>query len=922
MNTRVRKARGIARIGIGALLLLSIWNCILSTGGHPMVLAASPWIPAVRLSLPGSEAHHPTLSVASDGTIHILWEQSSEGKPYLWHTRWQGERWQGPDRLLVGQSPSVTASGDLLHLAYVNEHEGWQRVYYANWRNGAWSLPVAVSSDGARCLAPSLAVDGAGRVSIIWVRYTASGQPRLCYAARDDAGNWTEQEIYPYSGVDSRGTHPALAADSAGRLHAAWEAPHNGNPTTDIYYAWRSDRGWTIPHYVSYSPSVPSSAPDIAVDATGVAHFVWQEGATGASEVYYHRDVARLGSDGGEMLSTGERKARSPHLVIDARGALHALWDEGTTLRYRRGTVGANAWQPIETVASALAVQEPAIAAGGEGAVHAAWAQREPNGALAIYYSQRPADAPTPTPTASDPTETPTAIPPSATASATPTQLPSATTTATVPPATPSATSPAPTATLMAPSPAASATSTPDPVPPATSAPSPTPSATATVMPPPATLAPSPYPGPSTQTPALPRTPGPEPTATPTRGTPMAYPQHAYLPRVEQPSIADPHRTGVSGTSGIETPPSIATAAASSTPASGPTPAPVLLSDPVVSARRPAIAIARDGAVHVVWEQGEELYHTYRQGGNWSTPARVATGNSPALAASPDGSLHLAFVNEFGGNYEIYHVRWDGVRWSLPRNVSRTSSGASSLPDIAVAPDGSAHIVWTETLPGYPVIYYARGYPGWFDSMPVPNARGSAPAVALTGDESGVAVHLAWQDQDTDTPALEVYYSVFENGTWALAQNVSASPDTDSRQPDIAAEGNEVRLVWQEALTSQTVRAIRGHDGWWPFPVAVSPEAESAYLPAVASDGAITHVAWDTTTAVRLSQTWSSSSVWPQPVSLIEGVAEATDVVVAATSVGEAHVAWAQRNGEDWSIYYTCRTFYAPFSRYLGLVMR
>ena len=869
VGTEMARARGIRRYGLGALSFFLLWHSVLLMGGLRHIRAAGPWQPPVRLSRSSGESGHPTLAVTDQGLVHVVWQEQG----YLWHTWSQGGLWQAPQQGVMGSEPDLAAAGDALHLVYVSTHAGRQQVYYQSGRASALSPPRPVSSPTADCAQPRLAVSAAGRVAIAWVRNAPATAPTpsppiLYYTIAEESLPFTELPLL-LGDTAARGHHPVLGVDGTGALRAAWEEPQG-----DILHAWQAGGGWVGAFYVSDTPAVPSTMPDLVVDPAGVAHLVWQEGARGASEVHY---VAWSGGPSEQQrISSGERAARAPRLALDRQGGVHAAWDEATTLRYRHlGPSGG--WGAIETVASGLSIEHADVAVDPQGTVHVVWAQREPTGVLEVYYSQRRAEPAPPSPTAEPPTPTltPTALPPTAT---------------------PLATSP-----------------TAQPVP--------------TLVPPSATAQPSPYPGRETPTPRPTEAPATTATLAPSAApsqepspTPAAsFARWSYLPRVERLWSQEVVRGQVTAEPPIRV---LAQAAASPTPTPPPAP-PVRLSDAGASARGPAIAVSPAGAVHVVWEQGEELYHAYRQGDGWTEPVRVASGESPALAAAGDGSLHLAFVNEFGGNFEIYHVRWNGTSWSLPHNVSRTTSGVSSLPDIAVASDGSVHIVWTDTSPGYAVIYHARGYPGPFDTLPVPNARGSAPALALTSDPSGqVAVHVVWQDRDTPDAPLEVYYTVREQGLWALAQNISASPAADSRSPDLAVEGAELRLVWQEDNTSRTVCTVRGRSGWWPLAVRVSPVTEAAYLPAVDSDGSITHVAWDTGRAIKLAQTWSWSSTWPQPQVLVDGVDEATDVAVAAGPGRQAHLAWAQRQGERWAVYYASRAFRAPYSYYLPLTMR
>ena len=70
--------------------------------------------------------------------------------------------------------------------------------------------------------------------------------------------------------------------------------------------------------------------------------------------------------------------------------------------------------------------------------------------------------------------------------------------------------------------------------------------------------------------------------------------------------------------------------------------------------RYPVLAVSED-TIHVAWEEGERVYHATSAGNTWSSGRSVAVGEQPEIAADAADRAHVVFVNQFGGNYEIYH---------------------------------------------------------------------------------------------------------------------------------------------------------------------------------------------------------------------------------------------------------------------------
>jgi len=320
--------------------------------------------------------------------------------------------------------------------------------------------------------------------------------------------------------------------------------------------------------------------------------------------------------------------------------------------------------------------------------------------------------------------------------------------------------------------------------------------------------------------------------------------------------------------------------------------------------RYPVLAIAAD-SVHVVWEEELRVHHALGIAGAWSTPRSVAVGEQPAVAVAADGRAHVAFVNLFGGNYEIYYCYWTGTAWTLPRNVSNTS-GVSSAPGLAVAPDGTPHVVWADNTPGYAVIYHARWNGTYWLNEPVPHAMGGAPAVAAGGDGR---VHVVWQDRDTPAAPYEIYYSCWDGRDWSLPENLSDSTAQPSIIPSIAVdEAGRTHVGWQEKADGQpySIYYTWGWVGYWSIPERVSVGESEAFLPSLASASSGTvYVGWDEGTLALYRQRSSGGNHWSNPVEVAQDPQGVVDLRLAADSAGQLHAVWGERSeSRKWDIFY------------------
>ena len=320
----------------------------------------------------------------------------------------------------------------------------------------------------------------------------------------------------------------------------------------------------------------------------------------------------------------------------------------------------------------------------------------------------------------------------------------------------------------------------------------------------------------------------------------------------------------------------------------------VNLSNGSADSRAPAVALASDGTVHVLWEEGEEIYHSCRTGDSWSSPARVATGERPTLVVDDSNTPHAIFANEFGGNWEIYYVQWDGSRWTLPRNISHTS-GASGMPRIALAPDGLLHAVWADTTPGYSVIYHAHQQGAFWVNQPIPSARGSVPALAI--DQQG-RLHVVWQDQDTPSTPFEIYYSRWDGEEWSLPENITATASTLSAIASLGLDRQGTAyLVWEEEDDGGwQITHSYGQVGYWSVPANISQSVNECHLASVVvTPQDYLHVAWEEGTTLQSRRKGAKASDWFPAETIASNPLGLGDVALAAGSDGRVHAVWAVR---------------------------
>jgi len=330
---------------------------------------------------------------------------------------------------------------------------------------------------------------------------------------------------------------------------------------------------------------------------------------------------------------------------------------------------------------------------------------------------------------------------------------------------------------------------------------------------------------------------------------------------------------------------------------------PINISRTAGDSRLPALAVDGRGVVHIVWEDGRYIFHSYRSGESWSTPLRIATGEQPAIAIDHNDIVHVVFVNEFRGNYDIYYCRWNGAFWTLPVNVSNTS-GVSAIPDIAVSSYNTLYVTWTDNSLGYNVIYYGVWTGTFWINQPVPQGRGTVSTIAIGGDD---IIHIAWQDRDDLETPYEIYHTQWDRVAWTLPENISDSANHSTIAAMAVDNHGVTHLVWEELVSEKDeIYYAVGTSLRWSQQQALSSDESSSYLPTIIVDAEGTpHVAWDELR--RLPYMWRLALFdWRAGPDVANNIAGVADIALDADAESQVHAAWSQRvDGGNWEIYYS-----------------
>ncbi len=249
-----------------------------------LCLPALPaWPPAQRITPGTNDNLHPALSFL-DGwmtdTTCLVWQRSrTNGWDIYYSTNPTGSSWTTPQVLTSQADSNLTPAVGGFHsrwvCAWVNVHGGIQDIAFSRWQSGAWTAPIAISTDGFDDAEPAVWI--AQLRDSIWVVWSSLRSGRWSIISRVYNGSSWSPEI-PV--VTSAGNHRAPRFFQHFRsklLGLAWQGDANGN--WDIYMSQFQSGIWTPPVAItSGSRSDISPAPSNPYALAGFsqnADLVW-----------------------------------------------------------------------------------------------------------------------------------------------------------------------------------------------------------------------------------------------------------------------------------------------------------------------------------------------------------------------------------------------------------------------------------------------------------------------------------------------------------------------------------------------------------------------------------------------------------------------------------------------------------------------
>jgi hypothetical protein len=257
------------------------------------------------------------------------------------------------------------------------------------------------------------------------------------------------------------------------------------------------------------------------------------------------------------------------------------------------------------------------------------------------------------------------------------------------------------------------------------------------------------------------------------------------------------------------------------------------------------------------------------------------------------------------------------IQWKQPQNVSDPENNDTDIesdPDIGVDSNGNIHVIWTQGASETtrdPCYSKLEGL-AWSEIICQDTDRGSYDT-ALVVQDGNNKVHVTWRDRVDVGVDSYLYYSSISGGSWGSPELVTDTTTNlldNMLAPTIALANGYIHLVWSQAQQGSGLdlyysrRELGGGD-WYTTTRIVDTATHSMYARMAPDVDGNLHVVWHEfdpayeadDVIYYISGTVSTeSTIWAStPISISEGVSEATTPDIVVGGDGTVHVAFGER---------------------------
>ena len=274
-------------------------------------------------------AARPQIACAPNGDAMAVWMQQSDNLYFhVWARHYTAASNTWGTEVLVGTGagdawdPRIAfdALGNALVIWYQDSlapgsvrYDIWSSFYTAG---GGWGVPQLVESDDAgSAQTPEIVFDASGTGIAVWVQ--SDGTASQARTSRYAAGVWGSVTVLEAS-TPGASTAPQIAIDASGDAVVVWTR-YDGVSNKIFSSRYALPGGWGTPVQIG-----TGLEPQIASDASGNALAVW----TLSGGIWSNRYTSGVGWGTAALIQWTGSNASSAHVAFDPSGNALAVWQQ------------------------------------------------------------------------------------------------------------------------------------------------------------------------------------------------------------------------------------------------------------------------------------------------------------------------------------------------------------------------------------------------------------------------------------------------------------------------------------------------------------------------------------------------------------------------------------------------------------------
>lgn len=365
----------------------ALWFSAIGPEGPTTLDTPSPGVPRT-----------PDVAVDAQGRAVVVWLQAQGGADRVWARRFDPATGWAPaevlDSLVVGitYAPRVAVhrNGSAL-VAWLRESEAGAQVMSRAFLPGqGWGPERELDTSPGAAISPAVALDGQGRGVVVWPQSNTefSGPTPLWSRDLDLAtGAGTTLRVEP---IGLNATLPQLVPLDDGSVLTAWRTAEPVLTPNELLATSRFDPtgGWSLPLVPSGSSNVTAvSAISLAAGRAGASVVMWSEARGGRHRLALRRLVGARLQDSTPLVVADEPDTVRlvPQVTLDASDRAIWIWQQGpasaSALWASDQVAGAAPATPLRLDRGPSAGASSAgLALGPGGEALAAWVQNTASG--------------------------------------------------------------------------------------------------------------------------------------------------------------------------------------------------------------------------------------------------------------------------------------------------------------------------------------------------------------------------------------------------------------------------------------------------------------------------------------------------------------------------------------------------------------